>query len=210
MYHDFLGREIEDAEMDGDGVEMNTMNVTDSTFRAWCLRCGMSLFVGIEGKDFTQENVDAFIFNVTHGYIGDQRGGCLQDASMMVVHPTNCARCGTAIERVVPVIPDLDKIASEFASPEHCTEEQYLHTPTFDAHLRADGSLFLPNLTPSEFGDVTISSHDVVALTGFLSQYVKVPALPDPDVEMFKNFVPTPVVLMSGFPGLPGDAKGEK
>jgi len=78
------------------------MNVTDGTGRAWCMHCAMLHFVGIPEESWTQENEEAFIFNVTRGYISNLRGGALTDTSQMVPRPLACARCRNPLTNTAP------------------------------------------------------------------------------------------------------------
>ena len=75
----------------------------------------------------------------------------------------------------------------EEINPEHWTEEIGLHTPTFEALLKADGTLWLTGAALRE----GFSVEAVQALTRFLSERVKLPPL-DPPYD-FSDFIPRPV-----------------
>jgi hypothetical protein len=71
--------------------------------------------------------------------------------------------------------------------PENWTEEQWLHTPTFEARLKADGTLYLSGAALRE----GFSVEAIQALTRFLSEHVKLPPLEPP--YDFEGFTPIPV-----------------
>ncbi len=75
----------------------------------------------------------------------------------------------------------------EAIKPENWTEEQWLHTPTFKAQLKADGTLFLSG--PALYEGFSMEAAQ--ALTQFLSERVKLPP-PEPPYN-FEGFTPTPV-----------------
>lgn len=75
----------------------------------------------------------------------------------------------------------------EEIKPEHWTEETCLHTPTFEALLKADGALYLSGPALHEGFSVA----DVQALTSFLSERVKLPPVEPP--YDFADFTPRPV-----------------
>jgi hypothetical protein len=64
--------------------------------KKWCTRCAMNRFVGISGKDFTAENVSAFIANVRHGYQDDRQGGILRELTSFQLEG-NCVQCMTPL-----------------------------------------------------------------------------------------------------------------
>lgn len=64
------------------------------------------------------------------------------------------------------------------------TEETALHTPTFEALLKADGTLWLSGPALRE----GFSVEAVQALTWFLSERVKLPPIEPP--YDFENFIP--------------------
>jgi hypothetical protein len=72
----------------------------------------------------------------------------------------------------------------EALKPENWTEEQILHTPTFEAHIQPDGTLFLRGPALHE----GFSVEAVQALTRFLSERVKLPPL-EPTYD-FSDFTP--------------------
>jgi hypothetical protein len=67
------------------------------------------------------------------------------------------------------------------------TEEQWLHSPTFKAQLKSDGTLFLSGAALRE----GFSVEAVQALTQFLSERVQLP--PKEPVYDFSDFKPTRV-----------------
>ena len=71
--------------------------------------------------------------------------------------------------------------------PDHWTEETGLHTPTFEATLKADGTLWLKGAALRE----GFSVEAVQALTRFLSERVKLPPMEPP--YDFEYFTPRPV-----------------
>ena len=75
----------------------------------------------------------------------------------------------------------------EEINPERWTEETTLHTPTFEALLKADGTLWLSGPALREGFSVA----DVQALTRFLSQHVQLPPVEPP--YDFSDFTPRPV-----------------
>lgn len=78
----------------------------------------------------------------------------------------------------------------EEIKPEHWTEETRLHTPTFEALLQEDETLYLSGPALQEGFSVS----DVQALTRFLSERVQLPPLESP--YDFADFTPTPVILV--------------
>ncbi len=76
---------------------------------------------------------------------------------------------------------------AEAINPTNWTEETYLHTPTFEALLKADGTLWLRGAALRE----GFSVEAVQALTRFLSERVKLPPLEPP--YDFSDFTPRPV-----------------
>lgn len=72
----------------------------------------------------------------------------------------------------------------EAIQPENWTEEQILHTPTFEARLQADGTLFLSGPATRE----GFSAEAAQALTRFLSERVTLPPLEPP--YDFSDFTP--------------------
>jgi len=72
-------------------------------------------------------------------------------------------------------------------NPEHWTEEIGLRTPTFEALLKADGTLWLTGAALRE----GFSIEAVQALTRFLSERVKLPPTEPP--YDFSDFTPRPV-----------------
>lgn len=75
----------------------------------------------------------------------------------------------------------------EALKPENWTEEQWLHTSTFKAQLKADGTLFLSGAALQE----GFSVEAVQALTQFLSERVPLPPKEPP--YDFQGFQPTRV-----------------
>ena len=71
--------------------------------------------------------------------------------------------------------------------PANWTEEARLHTPTFEALLKADGTLWLKGAALRE----GFSVEAVQALTRFLSERVKLPPVEPP--YDFSDFTPSPV-----------------
>ena len=75
----------------------------------------------------------------------------------------------------------------EEINPDRWTEETGLHTPTFEATLKADGTLWLSGAALREGFSVEATQ----ALTRFLSERVKLlPVEPSYD---FSDFTPRPV-----------------
>ncbi len=72
----------------------------------------------------------------------------------------------------------------EAVQPEHWAEEQWLHAPTFQAQLKADGTLYLSGPALRE----GFSIEEVQALTRFLSERVTLPPLEPP--YDFSDFTP--------------------
>ncbi len=64
----------------------------------------------------------------------------------------------------------------EALKPENWIEEQILHTPTFDAHVKVDGTLYLHGPALRE----GFSVEAVQDLTRFLSEHVSLPLLEPP------------------------------
>ena len=77
----------------------------------------------------------------------------------------------------------------EAIKPENWTREDVLHTPTFEALLQEDGTLYLRGVALHE----GFSPEAVQALTRFLSERVKVPDLPPP--YDFSDYTPRRVDL---------------
>jgi hypothetical protein len=75
----------------------------------------------------------------------------------------------------------------EEINPEHWTEETRLHTPTFEALLKADGTLWLSGPALQE----GFSAAAAQALTRFLLKRIQLPPIEPP--YDFKDFTPTPV-----------------
>ena len=75
----------------------------------------------------------------------------------------------------------------EELDPSNWTEETGLHTPTFEALLKADGTLWLTGAALRE----GFSVEAVQALTRFLSERVKLPPIEPP--YDFSDFIPRPV-----------------
>lgn len=69
-------------------------------------------------------------------------------------------------------------------NPANWTEETRLHTPTFEAVLKADGTFWLSGPALRE----GFSSADVAALTRFLSERVQLPPIEPP--YDFADFTP--------------------
>jgi hypothetical protein len=70
-----------------------------------------------------------------------------------------------------------DDLADAFAfEAEAWTEERTLRTPTFEAHLQADGTLYLRGVALREGFSPTAAK----ALTRFLSEQINVEPLPPP------------------------------
>lgn len=72
----------------------------------------------------------------------------------------------------------------EELDPKNWTEETRLHTPTFEAVLKADGTLYLSGPALQEGFSVT----NVQTLTRFLSEYVHLP--PIEPLYDFADFTP--------------------
>jgi len=72
----------------------------------------------------------------------------------------------------------------EEINPQRWTEETCLHTPTFEALLKADGTLWLSGPALAEGFSVEAAQ----ALTRFLSERVQLP--PVEPVYDFKDFTP--------------------
>ena len=72
----------------------------------------------------------------------------------------------------------------EEINPQRCTEETRLHTPTFEALLKADGTLWLSGPALAEGFSVEAAQ----ALTRFLSERVHLPPVEPP--YDFKDFTP--------------------
>ena len=79
----------------------------------------------------------------------------------------------------------------EEINPQRWTEETCLHTPTFEALLKADGTLWLSGPALAEGFSVEAAQ----ALTRFLSERVQLP--PVEPVYDFKDFTPKRVAPMS-------------
>ncbi|HET8851704.1 MAG TPA: hypothetical protein VFN02_04200 [Ktedonobacteraceae bacterium] len=75
----------------------------------------------------------------------------------------------------------------EETNPQRWTEETRLHTPTFEALLKADGTLWLKGAALRE----GFSVEAVQALTRFLSERVKLPPVEPP--YDFSDFTSRPV-----------------
>ena len=75
----------------------------------------------------------------------------------------------------------------EELDPKNWTEETRLHTPTFEALLKADGALWLSGPALREGFSVEAAQ----ALTRFLSERVQLPPLEPP--YDFQDFRPTPI-----------------
>ena len=75
----------------------------------------------------------------------------------------------------------------EEINPQRWTEETRLHTPTFEATLKADGTLWLKGAALRE----GFSVEAVQALTCFLSERVRLPPMEPP--YDFSDFTPRPV-----------------
>ena len=75
----------------------------------------------------------------------------------------------------------------EEINPQRWTEETRLHTPTFEALLKEDGTVFLSGPALQE----GFSVDAVQALTRFLSERVKLPPIEPP--YDFADFTPRPV-----------------
>jgi hypothetical protein len=75
----------------------------------------------------------------------------------------------------------------EALKPENWVEETVLHTPTFEALLKSDGTLFLSGPSLRE----GFSVEAVQALTRFLSERVELPPLEPP--YDFSDFTPKPI-----------------
>ncbi len=72
-------------------------------------------------------------------------------------------------------------------NPQRWSEETRLHTPTFEALLKADGTLWLKGAALRE----GFSVEAVQALTRFLSERVQLPPVEPP--YDFSDFTPRPV-----------------
>lgn len=75
----------------------------------------------------------------------------------------------------------------EEINPQHWMEEIRLHTPTFEALLKVDGTLWLKGAALRE----GFSVEAVQALTRFLSERVKLPPVEPP--YDFEDFISRPV-----------------
>ena len=75
----------------------------------------------------------------------------------------------------------------EELDPKNWTQETRLHTPTFEALLKEDGTLWLSGLVLQE----GFSVEGVQALTRFLIERVKLPPIEPP--YDFEDFRPSPI-----------------